>query len=401
MAKTFNGLFERIVEFDALYSAYLRARRGKRKSWPCRHFEKDLEGNLIQLQNELIWGEYRCGPYRSFYVTEPKRRKITALKYFRDRVVQHAIVWELEPIWEARFISDSYACRVGKGTHAGANKAQAMLRECLRAHGKVCVLKADVSKYFASIDHDIMLQLIRKRIADPRLNAVIENIVRSYSEPDTPGKGLPIGNLTSQLFANIYLDSLDQWMKCRKRERWYARYMDDLVVVHPDKRHLQALRLDMERWLAENLALQTNHKTGVFPIKHQGGHGLDFLGYHLWPDARRLRKASLRRLKRQLKQWQRQYADGEIGPADIRENLHSWVNHARHGDALPAVASLLKNTTFRRNRYDHSQHDRKHGRRNASRNPRRVGAQEKAGKDEGHPVPGEGSANAVWALAGC
>lgn len=370
MAKTFNGLFERIVSFDALYAAYLRARRGKRKSWPCRHFEKDLEGNLIQLQNELIWGEYRCGPYRSFYVTEPKRRKITALKYFRDRVVQHAIVWEIEPIWEARFISDSYACRVGRGTHAGANRAQKMLRECLSEHGRVYALKADISKYFASIDHDIMLQLLRKRIADRRLMAVIENIVRSYSEPGKPGKGLPIGNLTSQLFANIYMDAFDQWIKCRRRERWAIRYMDDFLVIHPSKRHLQALRIDAERWLADNLELETNRKTGVFPVKHKGGHGVDFLGYHLWPDSRRLRKASLRRLKRQLKLWQRQYAAGEIGPAEIRENLHSWVNHARHGDAIPAVASMLKNTAFRRSSNDERSDDR----RNPSRNSRRVGA---------------------------
>src|SRR5690554_2558772 len=124
MAKTFNGLYEEIVSFDALYQAYRRARKGKRKSWPCRHFEKDLEGNLIQLQNELIWGEYRCGGYRSFYVTEPKRRKITALKLFRDRVVQQSVMAAIEPIWESRFISHSYACRVGRGTHAGADKAQ-------------------------------------------------------------------------------------------------------------------------------------------------------------------------------------------------------------------------------------------------------------------------------------
>ena len=310
MAKTYNGLFDQIVSFDALHSAYLSARKGKRKSWPCRHFERDLEGNLIQLQNELIWGQYKTGPYRSFYVTEPKRRKITALQHFRDRVVQHAVVTAIEPIWEARFIGHSYACRPGKGTHAGANKAQQMLQACLRQHGKVYALKADISKYFASIDHEILLALLRKRIADERLMVVIENIIRSYSEPQTPGKGLPIGNLTSQLMANIYMDAFDQWMKCRRRERWYIRYMDDFVVVHPDKRHLQALRIDVERWLSDSLSLSTNRKTGVFPIGRTGGRGLDFLGYHLWPHARRLRKASLRRFGRQLKQWQALYACG-------------------------------------------------------------------------------------------
>lgn len=375
MAKTFNGLFEDIVSFDSLYAGYLRARRGKRKSWPCRHFEKDLEGNIIQLQNELIWGEYRTGPYRSFYVTEPKRRKITALKLFRDRVLQHAIVWAIEPIWESRFISDSYACRPGRGTHAGANRAQSMLRECLREHGTVYVLKADISKYFASIDHQVMLQLLRKRIADRRLMAVISDIVGSHHEPGRPGKGLPIGNLTSQLFANIYLDHLDQWMKCRRRERWYVRYMDDFAVIHRDKRHLQALRIDVERRLADNLRLTTNRKTEVFPVRHHGGRGLDFLGFHLWPDGRRLRKASLRRLKRQLNAWQSQYATGEIDLSDIRQNLHSWTNHARHGDAIPALAAMLKQTTFRRCSDGNRRPD---ARRIPSRNPRRVGAKKAA-----------------------
>src|SRR5690606_4409329 len=203
MAKTFNNLFENIIQFDELYQAYLSARKGKRRSWPCRHFERNLEGELIQLQNELIWGEYRTGGYREFYVHEPKTRKITALRMFRDRIVQHAIYRQIEPIWEARFIHNSYACRAGKGTHKGIADAQRMLRQCRRQHGQIYCLKADISKFFASMDHGVLKGLIRQRIADARLLAVIDDIIDSYSEPDTPGKGLPIGNLTSQLFANI------------------------------------------------------------------------------------------------------------------------------------------------------------------------------------------------------
>lgn len=376
MAKTFNGIFDRIITFDALYDAYLSARKGKRKSWPCRHFEKNLEGSLFELQEELQSGKYRSGPHRSFYVTEPKRRKITALKLFRDRVVQHAIVKAVEPIWEARFVGHSYACRVGKGTHAGADKAQEMLRNCLVKYGKVYVLKADIRKYFASIDHGILLQLLEKRLSDRRLLDVMEDIIRSYSEPETPGKGLPIGNLTSQLFANIYMDAFDQWMKCRRRERWYIRYMDDFVVIHPCKRHLQALRLDSEQWLRENLELSTNRKTSVFPVSHGGGRGLDFLGYHLWPHARRLRKASLRRFGRQLKQWQADFSTGSMELSDIEENMHSWLNHARHGNAVPAIVNMIGKATFRRSPDGYPGPNAR--RRNSSRNPRRVGAQKAA-----------------------
>lgn len=350
--KTHNGLFEHVITFEALYKAHKSARRGKRKSWPCRHFEKDLEGNLIQLQNELVWGAYQVGWYRSFLIREPKVRKITALVEFRDRVVQHALMAVLEPIWERSFISHSYACRDGKGTHAGADYAQKVMRECLIKHGKLYALKADVRKYFQSINHGILKQLLRRKISDKKVLALLDLIVDSYSEPNTPGVGIPIGNLTSQLFANIYLDALDQHIKCRLSERWYVRYMDDFVILHHDKRHLQALRISIEVWLADKLHLELNHKTGVFPVATKHGQGLDFLGYHLWPHKRRLRKGSLCRFKRRVRRLQAKYAENKVDFPEIRQQLSSWIAHARHGDATPAIAKYLAQHTFRRNKHD-------------------------------------------------
>lgn len=348
MAKTYSNLMERIYSFDALYAAYIKARKGKRKKLSCLMFEKHLEDNLITLQNQLIWGEYKIGGYRSFYVNEPKRRKITSLKRFGDRVVQHAINTAIEPLWEARFISDSYACRPGKGTHAGADKAQAMLNECLREHGKIYCLKADIRKYFASIDHASIKHLLAKRIADKQLMGILCDIIDSYHEDSQPGKGLPIGNLVSQLMANLYLDHFDQWMKCRKRVKWYARYMDDFVVIHPDKDYLHALRIDAERFLQDELQLQTNGKTSVFPVAHKNGRGLDFLGYRLWPDRRRLRKSSLKRFKRRLKACQRKYTQGRIELPEVKQQLHSYINHAKHGGANQAIIKELQNAVFRR-----------------------------------------------------
>lgn len=350
--KTHNGLFEQIITFDALHSAYMRARKGKRKSWPCRTFERDLEGNLIQLQNELIWGQYRIGGYRSFEVHEPKTRTITALTEFRDRVVQHALMVVLEPLWEASFSAHSYACRLGKGAHAGADYAQGMMRACLRQHGKLYALKADVRKYFPSVNHAALKRLVRRKISDRRVLTLLDNIIGSYSEPGTPGCGIPIGNLTSQLMANVYLDALDQHVKCRLGERWYCRYMDDFVVLHPCKQHLQALRLTLEAWLDRELHLQLNHKTAVFPVAVRHGRGLDFLGYHLWPRKRRLRKASLKRFKRRVRRLQRQYAARTVGFTDIRQQLSSWLAHARHGDATPAVSKYLQAHPFRRANHD-------------------------------------------------
>lgn len=366
--KTHGNLFEKIITFDALYSAYRRARKGKRKSWPCMYFERDLEGNLIQLQNELIWGEYRTGGYRSFQISEPKTRTITALTEFRDRVVQHALMELLEPLWEASFISHSYACRLGKGAHAGADHAQTMMRDCLRQHGKLYALKADVRKYFASVEHGALKCLIRRKISDKRILELLDNIIDSYSEAGTPGVGIPIGNLTSQLMANIYLDALDQHIKCRLREKWYCRYMDDFIVLHHDKKHLQALRLTLEAWLDRNLSLELNHKTVIFPVAPNHGRGLDFLGYHLWPHKRRLRKASLKRFKRRVRRLQKQYSTGAVGVVEIRQQLSSWIAHARHGEATSAISKYLETRPFRRDN-----HDRANRTASTARKPQRVG----------------------------
>lgn len=348
MAKTFSGLWKDVISFDSLFYAYKKARKGKRKAGAVMAFEADLEGNLIDLHNKLIWGQYRVSGYKVFSVLEPKLRKITALSSFADRVLQHSIVSAIEPIWESRFISDSYACRIGKGTHAGVDRVQSMLRECAAKHGAVYALKADISKYFASIDHGILKRLLRKRIADAPLLAVLDRIIDSYSEHEKPGFGIPIGNLTSQLFANIYLDELDQWIKCRRRERWYVRYMDDFVVIHHSKEHLQALLLDVQLFLSEQLSLETNHKTQVFPVAIKHGRGLDFLGYHLWPNSRRLRRAAVSRFKRRLKRLQKDYSKGHISFPELRVQLLSYINHARHGDALPLVERILDSTIFTR-----------------------------------------------------
>lgn len=339
MAKTYNNLYEHIYTFDSLYQAYLRARKGKRQRHEVLRFEQDLEGNLIQLQNELIWGTYTTGIYRLFTISEPKERLVAALP-FRDRVVQHAIFAVIEPIWEARFIFDSYACRSNKGTHAGADRAQSMLRAVVREHGKVCVLKADITKYFKSIDHDIVKRLVRKRIACKRTLALLDQIIDS--SPD----GLPIGNLTSQLLANVYLHELDSYVKHTLRERHYMRYMDDFCIVHHDKAHLQRLRIDIEDFLWRELRLSTNGKTQVFPVAIRYGRGLDFLGYRIWPTHRRLRKSSISRMSRTLRKLQKQYARGQVGLDKISQSVSSWLAHAAHADTLGLRRSLLSRFAF-------------------------------------------------------
>lgn len=315
MAKTYTNLFPAIYDFASLHAAYRRARRGKRTRHEVRQFEVNLEGNLIELQNELIWGMYRTGKYRHFNIREPKLREVAALP-FRDRVVQHSLVATIEPIWERRFIGDSYACRPGRGTHRAADRVQQYIRQVKRQHGRVYVLKMDISKYFASIDHGVIKQLVRRHVACPQTLALLDNIIDSgATEPDSLcPKGLPIGNLTSQLLANVYLHELDRFCKHTLRVPFYVRYMDDFVLVHHDKGDLHMLRAEIESFLWRELRLRTNHKTSVAPVT--AGNPLDFVGYRIYATHRRLRVDSIKRIKTSLRRLQKQYARGHASHAD-------------------------------------------------------------------------------------
>lgn len=208
MPKTYNNLWEKIIDFENIFLAFKEARKGKRYKNEVLEFSNDLESNLISIQNELIWDKWKPGRWREFFVYDPKKRLIQAPP-FKDRVVHHALVRIIEPLFERKFIYDSYACRAGKGTHKAMKRCVKFLRIIKRNHGKVYVLKADISKYFPSINRYILKQIIQRTIRCKKTLKLIEKIINIDNEP----KGIPIGALTSQLFANIYLDRLDHFVK--------------------------------------------------------------------------------------------------------------------------------------------------------------------------------------------
>lgn len=346
--KSYRNIYPSIYSFESLYRGYRRARLGKRDRVAVQHFEQDLEGNLIQLQNELIWGEYKTGRYHLFPVFEPKLRQVASLP-FRDRVAHHALVAAIEPLWESRFIDHSYACRPGRGMHRGADAVQAMQRRVQRDHGRVYALKADVARYFASIDHQVMRQLLFRRIACSQTAAMCEEILASTTGQDELAPvGIPIGNLTSQLWANVYLHELDLFAKHHLKARHYARYMDDFVLIHHDKEWLHHARVEIEAFLWRQLRLNTNHKTQVFPVGRHHGRGLDFLGYHIWPTHRRLRKSSIRRIHRTMRRFQRLYARGDVDLDEIRRSVVSWSAHASHADTHGLQNTLFAQYPLRR-----------------------------------------------------
>lgn len=328
-----NGLFDQIVDFRALHRAYKRARAGKRGQPAVAAFSASLETGIIAIQNELIWNTWHPGEYERFEVHEPKRRLIYA-PAFRDRIVHHALFAALSPLYERIFHPRSYACRVAKGTHAGAAKAQELIRKCVNRHNKAFALKADIQQYFPSVDQEILKRLLRRRIPCGRTLHLLDLIIDT--SPGTSGTGIPLGNLTSQLFANIYLHELDHYCANVLRLPGYVRYMDDFVFIHHDKQFLESLRPIIKKFLYENLRLQLNKKTAIFPINAPGGQSVDFLGYRIYATHRRLRRSSVRR--------GREYAAmyGAKPTPHHLDKLTSWHAHARHAEPRGLMRSVFK-----------------------------------------------------------
>lgn len=339
-------IFEKIYQFDNLYSAAYSCRKGKTRAHSTLGFFDNLEENLIDIQNRLIWNMYEARPYRHFYVFEPKRRLISA-PHFMDRVLHRAIYNVVEPMFDRVYIDDSYACRINKGTHKGADRAQSFISKIERSYGKAYALKADISRYFSSINHGILKQLLARRIPCPRTMVLLCDIIDG-SPTETLGIGIPLGNLTSQIFANVYLHELDHYIKHTLRIKHYVRYMDDFVVIHHDKNQLHQWRADIERFLLHHLHLKTNAKTQVFPIANHKGRSLDFLGYRIYSSHRLLRKCSVKRIKTTLKACRKRYAKGDMSLADINQKIQSWLGHASHANTHNLKRALFK-TPFRRN----------------------------------------------------
>ena len=263
--------------------------------------------------------------YHYFKVYEPKERQIMALPFY-DRVVQHAINNVLEPIFDKRFISQSYACRKGKGMHAASDTLKEWLYEWNKYHPDqpLYAIKADIHHYFQSIDHAVLKTEIRKVIKDAGVLALLDRIIdHNGNMPD--GVGIPVGNLTSQLFANIYLDALDQFIKHELGVEAYIRYMDDFVILSPDKEQLRSWLARIEQFLREELKLEFNPKTTILAAKN----GIDFVGYKHRATHRKVRKDSIKRIKRTIKKCE----SGKITKEQLQKSIQSWTGHAGHADS--------------------------------------------------------------------
>lgn len=318
-------LVEAMADYANVQKAYNKARKCKRYRKDVLIFTKDKEDNLETVRNDILGLSYEPSEYRYFKVYEPKERQIMALPFY-DRVVQHAINNVLEPIFNQRFIFHSYACRKTKGMHAASDTLQEWLYEWQKFHPDqpLYAIKADIHHYFQSINHDVLKAEIRKVIKDAGALVLIDKIIDHNGQmPD--GVGIPVGNLTSQLFANIYLNKLDQYIKHTLGAKHYMRYMDDFILLSPDKEQLRRWLADIERFLRDELKLELNPKTTILAAKN----GIDFVGYKHRATHRKVRPDSVKRIKKTIKK----YESGKITKEQLQKSIASWTGHTGHADS--------------------------------------------------------------------
>ncbi len=335
-----------------MLKASKKARRCKRYKASTAIFEYDLERNIIKIIEVLKNKTYEPGAYYDFYIHDHKKRLISAAPYF-DRVIHHALINVIEPIIEKSFIYDSYACIKGKGTH----KAVQRYNEFKRLN--VYVLKCDIKKYFESIDHEILLNIIGKKIKCKNTLWLIKKIIDSRKsdinneyfdgddllEPYSRRKGIPIGNLTSQFFANLYLNDFDHFIKEELKESFYIRYCDDFVLFGNSKRRLNHAKSCISDYIKTLRLRLHENKSRAYKISE----GIDFLGYRIFPDHIRVRKSIVKRYRRKLREMTLDYKNRKIVLSRVNNSIQSWIGHVKHANSYKLRKELLSKAAFSHN----------------------------------------------------
>lgn len=344
--KIYKDLHWSIISPETLFRAWEIFKSDKRNKPDVAEFELDLEQNIFNLYRDLKNGTYKHGPYKGFWIHDPKLRRIHKATV-RDRVLHHAVFLVLNKIFEPTFIADSYSCRIGKGTHRGMEKVASMIRTVSKNHKHPCyALKCDIRKFFDSMDHDTLLGILCKRIKDEKVVQLLHVIVESF-EASRPNlferRGVPIGNLTSQVFANIYMNEFDQFVKHKLKIKNYARYTDDFVIVSDDKKYLEGLLTPMSGFLKTKLSLEL-HPKKIILKKHI--QGIDFLGYVILPHHIKLRTKTKRKIPKKLRQTVDRYKSGDISEVTMKSSLASYLGVLSHADTYEMSENIRNSFWF-------------------------------------------------------
>jgi len=343
--KTYKNLYPKLYSYKNLELAFQKAGKGKSSKFYVIEFKKNLKKNLLELKRELEWEIYRPSPLTKFTIRDPKTRVIRK-SIFKDRIVHHAVVNILDPIYEPRFISDSYANRINKGTIAAIQRFDIFKRKVSKNGNLVnnpidnnmirgYVLKADIKKFFDSIDQAKLLEILRRKIKDEKVIWLITKILKNF---DNKISGMPLGNMTSQFFANVYLNDLDQFVKHKLKMKYYIRYVDDFVILHENKEILKNCKNKIEKYLM-NLKIELHpNKSKVYPLYK----GLDFLGFKIFFYYKRVRKRNIKRFERKLMKLEKTYLNGDLPKSKFIAIVEGWFAYIMWGNTYRLRKIILK-----------------------------------------------------------
>lgn len=315
-----------IISLENLHEAWREFVSGKKYKIDVVEFQTNLSSNIYRLHSDLKNRTYVHGPYQAFSVNDPKPRNIHKASV-RDRLLHHAIYRILYPYLDRKFIFDSYSCRDYKGTHRALNRCKDFARKVSKNNKQTCwVLKCDIRKFFASIDQELLINIIKKHVADMDIVRLIQKVVGSFYST-APGKGLPLGNLTSQLLVNVYMNEFDQYVKHKTRLKFYIRYADDFVIFNNNRNTLINVLQEVRQYLSDNLRLTLHpNKVSIETV----ASGVDFLGWVHFHDHRVLRTSTKRRMFRRLEMC-----------AGKKETVDSYLGMISHGNAKKLKDSIL------------------------------------------------------------
>lgn len=343
--KRHDGLFWKMVDIENMYTAFEEARRGRKFKSEIMAVSERIEHVITKLILDLTAGNWQPETYHQFEARNEVKRRIINAPTFRDRIVHHALCLVVMPLFERKFIFDSYACRAkgtDKGTHMAVRRLAKFIRQQKAESGRAYILQCDISKYYPSVDHSLLKQEIRRTIADERLLTVWDRIIDGFSSQQ--GKGIPIGALTSQLAANVYLNPLDHFAKETLHIKRYLRYMDDFIVIAGSKEELHANLVSLRWFVEKKLLLTLNPKTKIFPASQ----GVDFAGFRTFENYILPRKRNIRAAKIRFKHLSYLYKHRRIEFDDVRPRVASFLGYVKHCRAYKTTESTLRWLVCRR-----------------------------------------------------
>ena len=339
MPKRINNIYDKSLTFSAIRSAYFRTAKCKKRKSDRIKFGMYLEDNILDIYKKLKSQTYTVGKYNIFKVYEPKEREIHSLPFY-DRVVQQFYVYEyIIPHMIPKFISDSYACIPGKGLHQCVINLQKKIRIASRIWEKPYFVKYDISKFFYSINRDILYKIMEKHYKDKKVLNLTKIFLNSNVETE---KGIPIGNYTSQYFANIYMNELDHYIKENLRVKYYIRFMDDGILIVENKEKAKQILEKITKFTKEKLDLNLNKKSGYFPVKN----GCIFCGYRIYNDYKLIKRANIIRVRKRIKGWNRQWQKGNYDFDKWNQSFNAWRGYSMHADSYRLIEKLRKEMKF-------------------------------------------------------